>query len=108
MVCEFPVLECSITAIKLSHKQKALFVGTSKGTIRIYSWPLNDETLEYEIISPNSHQVKLKLPEFYEIQAHSEQVTCLEISHDNNFLFSGAQDGTLYVFNVNKLIRYFF
>lgn len=73
-------------------------MGTNKGSIRISIWPLSDESLEWEAV--NSKQVRFKPPEYHEIQAHSAAVTCLCLSHDLNYLFSGAEDGTLFVFRI--------
>ena len=73
-------------------------MGTNKGSIRISLWPIHDESLEWELI--NNSQVKFKVPEFYEIYAHSAPITSLCLSHDLNYLFSGAEDGTLFVFKL--------
>lgn len=73
-------------------------MGTNKGSIRISLWPINDETLEWEMV--NASQVKFKVPEFYEIQAHTAPITSLCLSHDLNYLLSGAEDGTLFVFKL--------
>jgi hypothetical protein len=73
-------------------------MGTNKGSIRISLWPIDDDTMEWEMM--NTAQVKFKVPEFYEIQAHSAAITCLCLSHDLNYLFSGAEDGTLFVFKL--------
>lgn len=62
--------------------------------------PLNDETLEWELYNNSSNQVRYKVPDFYEIQAHSTPVTTLCLSHDLNYIFSGGEDGTLFVFKV--------
>jgi len=40
LIAEFPIVDCHITAMMICHLQSALIVGTSKGTIRIYNWPL--------------------------------------------------------------------
>ena len=73
-------------------------MGTNKGSIRISLWPIDDETMEWEMM--NASQVKFKVPEYYEVQAHAAAITCLCLSHDLNYLFSGAEDGTLFVFKL--------
>ena len=73
-------------------------MGTNKGSIRISLWPITDETMDWEMMNPS--QVKFKTPDFCEIQAHSAPITCLCLSHDSNYLFSGAEDGTLFVFKI--------
>jgi hypothetical protein len=46
---------------------KVLIAGTSKGTIRIMPWPLEEQNLEFEIVHPQSNEVRFKAPEFFEI-----------------------------------------
>lgn len=98
LVAEFPTTDCYITTLLISRKIGVIFMGTNKGSIRISLWPISDESLEWEAV--NTKQVKFKSPEFHEIQAHSAPITCLCLSHDLNFLFSGAEDGTLFVFRI--------
>ena len=54
-----------------------LFAGTEAGTIRSYKFPLTGD--------------------YTEIQVHSAPVTRLRITTDDAFLFSVAEDATMYV-----------
>jgi len=46
---------------------KCIFLGTSKGTIRVSVWPLVESNLKLEIIDEKSNKVFFKKPEFWEI-----------------------------------------
>ena len=43
LLVEFPLIDCYIVQMQLSGK--LLFVATSKGTLRLYNWPILEETL---------------------------------------------------------------
>ena len=40
LIAEFPIVDCHITSLLVCPLQGALLAGTSKGTIRIYAWPM--------------------------------------------------------------------
>jgi len=40
LVAEFPITDCHVTSLLLCPLQSVLLAGTSKGTLRIYSWPM--------------------------------------------------------------------
>lgn len=46
LVAEFPIVDCHITSLLVCPLQGALLAGTSKGTLRIYPWPLVEDSLE--------------------------------------------------------------
>ena len=69
-----------INQIVLSHSGRMLFAGTDAGTIRSYKFPLTGD--------------------YTEIQVHSAPVTRLRITADDAYLFSVAEDSTVYIFDV--------
>ena len=69
-----------INQIVLSNSGRMLFAGTEAGTIRSYKFPLNGD--------------------FTEIQVHSSPVTRLRITSDDAYLFSVAEDSTVFLFDV--------
>jgi len=69
-----------INQIVLSHSGRMLFAGTEAGTIRSYKFPLTGD--------------------YTEIQVHAAPVTRLRITADDAFLFSVAEDATVYTFDV--------
>ena len=52
LVAEFDVQDCYITKIVISISMKVLIAGTSKGTLKIMPWPLEENNLEFEILHP--------------------------------------------------------
>jgi hypothetical protein len=40
LVAEFPIIDCHITSLLLCPLQGILLAGTSKGTLRVYTWPM--------------------------------------------------------------------
>jgi len=69
-----------INQIVLSHSGRMLFAGTEAGTIRSYKFPLTGD--------------------YTEIQVHSAPVTRLRITADDAYLFSTAEDSTVFLFDV--------
>merc|ERR1719440_2487302 len=69
-----------INQIVLSHSGRMLFAGTEAGTIRSYKFPLTGD--------------------YTEVQVHSAPVTRLRITADDAFLFSVAEDATVFLFDV--------
>jgi hypothetical protein len=48
LVVDFPLNDSTIiNSLHISRMLKLLFCGTSNGTIRVYTWPLSEENLEY-------------------------------------------------------------
>lgn len=64
LICEFPIVDCHITSLFIARTLGVLFVGTSKGDIRVYLWPLDESNLELEP-SGDKGQVKFKHPEYF-------------------------------------------
>jgi hypothetical protein len=44
LLAEFPIIDCFIVDMEVHGN--LLFVATSKGTLRVYSWPILEEDLE--------------------------------------------------------------
>ena len=70
----------AINQIVLSGSGRMLFAGTEAGTIRSYKFPLTGD--------------------YTEVQCHSAPVTRLRITADDAYLFSVAEDSTVYLFDV--------
>lgn len=68
-----------------TYKQKlnGLVAGTDKGTLLIFSYPLNDRVLD-------------------QISVHTGEVTKVIVSPDNRYVFSAGSDGTLFIFQVSE------
>ncbi|KAJ3114298.1 Cilia- and flagella-associated protein 57 [Phlyctochytrium bullatum] len=73
-----------LTQIALSHNGKMMFAGTSSGQIRSLKFPLTGDP-----------------EDFQEHQAHSGSISKLRISYDDQYLFSVAEDGCIYVYKIS-------
>ena len=73
----------AISQICLTQNQKALFAGVGEegrpGAVQIFSLPLN---------------------KINEVQAHSKPIERMKLSFDNNYLFTGGQDGLLIIHDI--------
>lgn len=58
LVAEFPVIDCHITSLLLCPLQGILLAGTSKGTLRVYTWPMIENSLELMIMANNKVKIK--------------------------------------------------
>jgi len=106
LVANFPVTECYITCIEVSPRLGAIFLGTSKGCVRMSVWPLEEDNLQYEMLAPNSNKVSCKSPDFYEIAVHASAVTCLALTHDDEYLFSGDEDGIIFTLRLGEVYQH--
>lgn len=68
--------------ISLSRSGRMLFVGTSKGTLRSYKYPLTKPT------------------EFQEHPAHTKSITRLKITHNDELALTTADDGTMVMWKI--------
>lgn len=73
-----------LTQVLLSHSGKMMFAGTANGSIMAMKFPFGADA--------GVHM---------EHMAHSGQITRLRISCDDQFLFSAAEDGSLYIFKIS-------
>lgn len=97
LIAEFPITDCHITSLLVCPLQGALLAGTSKGSIRVYAWPMVEESLELELAGSN--KVKIKEPAYLEVIAHSYPVVSICASHDEGYIFTGSEDGTVLCFS---------
>jgi WD40 repeat protein len=72
----------TLTQLALSNSGRMIFVGTQYGTVRSLRYPFGENY------------------DFQEHQSHSKAVTQLKVSYDDQFLFSGSEDGCLYMFRL--------
>ena len=50
-------------------------------------------------------KIKIKEPEYIEINAHSFPVVAMTCSHDENYLFTGSEDGTILCYALSSLVE---
>lgn len=60
LVAEFPITDCHVTSLLLCPLQGILLAGTSKGTLRVYSWPMTENS--FELTLGQNNKVKIKEP----------------------------------------------
>jgi hypothetical protein len=51
-------------------------------------------------------KMKIKEPEFVEFNAHSFPVVAMSCSHDEGYLFTGSEDGTILCFALTALVEH--
>ncbi|KAJ3363138.1 Cilia- and flagella-associated protein 57 [Allomyces javanicus] len=78
-----------LTQIVLSHSGRMLFTATTTGSIRSIRFPF--------IVSESG--------EFQEHQGHAAPVTRLRVSFDDQYLFSAAEDGSVFVWKISDKER---
>ncbi|NXJ02798.1 CFA57 protein, partial [Psophia crepitans] len=79
---ETPAFGVVYTAVAVSHSGHMVFVGTSLGTIRTMKYPLP------------------LTKDFNEYQAHAGAVTKMSITHDDLFLLTASEDGSIFIWKV--------
>ncbi|KAI5103733.1 cilia- and flagella-associated protein 57, partial [Silurus meridionalis] len=72
------------TAVVMTRSGRALFTGTSSGTIRAFKYPL------------------VMQKDWKEYQAHSAPVTKLAITFDEQYLLSASEDGCLFIWRITE------
>jgi len=107
--------ECTITAMALSSCRTQLYVGTSAGAIRVYSWPPVPVPGEPKSAAPSSnitpkaltiHKAKAgvdMMAQYTEVFTHSRAVTSIHINPLGNTLVSVAVDGSIFVHSLIQL-----
>ncbi|KAM3621734.1 uncharacterized protein V6R79_015290 [Siganus canaliculatus] len=79
---EVPADEVAHTAVAVSHSGRAVFTGTSAGTIRAIKYPLPT------------------LKEWVTFQGHCSPVTKMAVTFDEQFLLSASEDGCLLMWRI--------
>lgn len=83
LIAEFPIVDCHVTSLLICSIQGLMIAGTSKGALRVYNWPLTEKMLELEtFVNGGVKKVKIKEPEYVEINAHNFPVVAMTCSHD--------------------------
>lgn len=80
-------------------------MGTNKGSIRVSVWPLQDNSLEFEQLYASSTKVVLKIPEFYEILVHNSPISYITLTHDNQFLITGDENGFVFILKIQDVLN---
>lgn len=61
LIAEFPIIDCHITSLLICSIQGLMILGTSKGALRVYNWPLTEKTLELEtFVNAGVKKIKIK------------------------------------------------
>ncbi|XP_034159183.2 cilia- and flagella-associated protein 57 isoform X1 [Pangasianodon hypophthalmus] len=76
--------DVSYTSIVMTRSGRALFTGTSSGTIRAIKYPL------------------LMQKDWTEYQAHSGPITKMVITFDDQYLLSASEDGCLFIWKITE------
>ena len=74
-------------------KYDSIIFGTSEGTIRACIWPIQNMLKDMMI----DH------PEYIETKLHNSKITSLCISEDLEFLYSSAEDGSIFVCSISAV-----
>ena len=82
--------DCIFTQLALPNNNSYLFAGTASGAIRVYPWPLR--------FSDGS--LPMPIAEFH---MHSCAITDMRISTDQRYLFSSAEDGTIFAYAIREI-----
>jgi hypothetical protein len=90
-----------ITCLALSNNKKHLFAGTASGNVRSYDWPLDSN----KPISQN-----YKVHQFKKVTGAGgsesyKGVTDMRVSNDDNYLFTTAHDGSVFVIGLQVVER---
>ncbi|MCJ8731889.1 hypothetical protein PDJAM_G00204930 [Pangasius djambal] len=72
------------TSVVMTHSGRALFTGTTSGTIRAIKYPL------------------LMQKDWTEYQAHSGPITKMVITFDDQYLLSASEDGCLFIWKITE------
>lgn len=103
LLAEFPIGDCTAESLCIAREISVLVVGTSKGTVRIYEWPIDESSCLMEVVNPLLGQVRLAPPIFSEIQAHRRHVSRVEVSDDSRFVITGGDDGSIMVIELTGM-----
>ena len=81
------------TKLLIVKKYDSVIFGTEEGNIRCCIWPIQNMNKDRSI----DH------PEYIETKLHNASITSLCISKDLEFLYSSAEDGSIFVSNISAL-----
>jgi hypothetical protein len=105
LVAEYPVDDCFI--VDLVVWDRLMVCGTSKGTLRVYNWPILEEELELEIVSAEHGQIRYKPPQYVEYSLWHPSI-CLQSLHKLKFaaeLVVSSTTGNLAVLSFTELVN---
>jgi len=95
--------DCELTALLLGKQQNVLFAGTSKGSIRVYLWPIFRKKQKDLILLEGSEVAAEQQIEFMEYFAHLGKVVSLEYSADRQSVISCGADGSIFVQSIKEM-----
>lgn len=99
--------DCEFTCLLLSKSLQVLFAGTSKGSVRVYLWPIikrkgatntSDQVEFYEYVAYSSYF----FPRYF---IHADRITSLNLSANGEFLATTGADGTLFFSTVREMFN---
>jgi len=91
----------TITALALSNNKKFLFMGTAGGNVKTCDWPLDSEKpimKTYSVHQPITHSGAGGT----EIM---KGIISISVSQDDNYLFTTAADGSIFVLGMQVVVR---
>ena len=72
--------------LAISPLAQTLFVGTPAGSLLLYRWPLTDDATPYQTI-----------------EVHASEITFVQLSEDERYLFTVGEDRACYMFDVDAM-----
>lgn len=103
LLAEFPVTDCTAESLCIAQEISVLVVGTSKGTVRLYGWPIDESACLMEVVNVQLGQVRLTPPVFTELQVHRRHVSRVEVSDDSRYVVTGGDDGSIMVLEMTGM-----
>jgi sRNA-binding carbon storage regulator CsrA len=103
LLAEFPVTDCTAESLFIAQEISVLVVGTSKGTVRLYGWPIDESACLMEVVNVQLGQVRLTPPVFTELQVHRRHVSRVEVSDDSRYVVTGGDDGSIMVLEMTGM-----
>ena len=92
----------TITQMVVTRGNNALICGTSSGSVRVYPWPLIPGS---DCTNDQSGSSEEKSFRFTEIPCHESAITGLNVSHDDTFLFTTSEDGSIFVHEIIQKVN---
>jgi WD40 repeat protein len=102
----------TITRMMVTRGNDALLCGMSDGAVRIYPWPLlpgkdvdqssdgggGDDSSAMEATEERAHR-------FTELRVHGSAITGMELTHDDTYLFTTSEDGSVFVHELTPVVN---